>query len=253
MTPRTSRHGGLLAFLLVVGFGAIGLPACGGQDDSDEATPQTPTAPQATATDDVTITGETTSTAEATCPSGARLVPAQSNIFGAGGSEFAAPAPGGGGGGTPPPEWKIPQSAKEVSFPYVEGQVTPIVSGANERDLNGPGGDGEGPTDIDSYGGISGIVHQKNGMFLVGVFLTRRPPADPAPPRLDFSKREGFNELAPKIAQTFFVGDGKDRVYRVPDGATRLFLGFADGAFYQGPPGFYSNNSGQLCVQVEAA
>jgi hypothetical protein len=39
----------------------------------------------------------------------------------------------------------------------------------------------------------------------------------------------------------------------VPDGATRLFLGFAEGMFYKGPPGFYSNNSGELRATIEVA
>jgi hypothetical protein len=89
-------------------------------------------------------------------------------------------------------------------------------------------------------------------MFLVGVFLTRKAPADPAPPRLDFSQGENFKKLSPKIAQTFFIGDGGGRVFRVPAGATRLFLGFADGALFKGLPGYYLNNAGELCVQVKA-
>jgi hypothetical protein len=94
-------------------------------------------------------------------------------------------------------------------------------------------------------------------MFLVGVFLTDNPPSTSPPDRLDFTKGERFKALAPEIAQTFFIGDGRDRTFHVPQGATRLFLGFADaysgGHFYQGDPGFYGNNGGQLCVAVEAA
>jgi hypothetical protein len=89
----------------------------------------------------------------------------------------------------------------------------------------------------------------------VGVFLTDDPSAPPAPKRLDFTKRERFKTLAPQTAQTFFIGDGSGRSIRVPRGATRLFLGFADaysnGHFYQGQPGFYANNGGHLCVAVK--
>ena len=92
-----------------------------------------------------------------------------------------------------------------------------------------------------------------NGMFLVGVFLGDSPPKRPAPQRLDFTETEQFDVIAPPIGQTFFIGDGKGRSYRVPRGATRLFVGFADGFFYQGAPGWYGNNAGQLRVTVAVA
>jgi hypothetical protein len=86
--------------------------------------------------------------------------------------------------------------------------------------------------------------------------LTDEPPATFAPTRLDFTKRERYRTLAPRIGQTFFVGDGKGRIVRVPRGATRLFLGFADaysgGLFYHGHPGYYGNNRGHLCVHIKA-
>ena len=94
-------------------------------------------------------------------------------------------------------------------------------------------------------------------MFLVAVFLTDDPPSDPAPKRLDFTKNERFRTLVPEVGQTFLVGDGQGHTYRVPREATRLFLGFADAfsfskGFYQGDPGYYSNNGGHLRVKVEA-
>ena len=87
-----------------------------------------------------------------------------------------------------------------------------------------------------------------NGMFLVGVFLGDSPPRRPAPPAVDFTETERFDTLAPPIGPTFFIGDGKGRSYRVPRAATRLFVGFADGFFYQGAPGWYGNNAGRLQV-----
>ena len=92
-----------------------------------------------------------------------------------------------------------------------------------------------------------------NGMFLVGVFLTDSEPKGPAPPRIDFTETEQFRVLAPRIGQTFFIGHGKGRSYRVPPAATRLFVGFADGFFYQGAPGWYANNAGRLQVAVRVA
>lgn len=68
---------------------------------------------------------------------------------------------------------------------------------------------------------------------VIGVFLTDAVPQDrDAPPGLDFfsdPKSRDFLSLSPKVAQVFFIGDGKtsDGVpqhFVVPPGATRLFL-----------------------------
>lgn len=179
----------------------------------------------------------------------AKSVPARANIFGAG--YTTAPQPGGGGAGTLPPVWRLRRGPNRIAtFPRITGNVTPIQ---REAPYNGAGGDRIGSTDVNSWRGISGIVHRKNGMFLVGVFLTDTEPRRPAPPRLDFTNRERFSLLAPRLGQTFFIGNGKGRSYRVPAGATRLFLGFADGFFYKGNPGWYGNNAGSLTVTVDIA
>jgi hypothetical protein len=93
---------------------------------------------------------------------------------------------------------------------------------------------------------------------LVGVFLDKdRPDLGPAPAPLDF--RPGGNvpggadylKLTPGLRQVFFIGDGltsggvRQQVV-VPDGATRLFLGFADG--FQ-----WNNNSGSFDATVQNA
>jgi hypothetical protein len=176
-------------------------------------------------------------------------VPARANIFGAGRNR--PPAPGGGGAGVLPTGWRLPDGAdRVVTIPAATGRVTPIVGSAPR---NGTGGDRTGPTDVTSYGGISGIVHRRNGMFLTGVFLSDDAPAEHAPPRLDFTSRDRFDSLSPQIGQTFLAGSGRGRSYRVPSDATRLFLGFADGYLYDGAPGWYGNNRGKLTVTVELA
>ena len=172
-------------------------------------------------------------------------VPATANIFGAG-HQFP-PAPAGGGRGTLPPTLALAADARTVTFPGITGQVNPIKDNGM---WNGPEGDKKGPTDVESFDGISGIVDGQNGMFLVGVFLSDAEPADPAPERLDFTGREEFVLLEPAIAQVFYVGDGAGRSFRIPASATRLFLGFADAALYDGPPGWYGNNDGGLTVTV---
>jgi hypothetical protein len=149
-----------------------------------------------------------------------------------------------------PVEWSLPPDAREVTFPRVTGTVTPIAGMADDV---GAGGDGglNGTTDVNSYGGISGIVHRTNGMFLVGVFLTDDAPPATAPERLDVTDVDRPDSIEPVIGQTFLVGDGRDCRFAVPEGAGRLFLGFADGYFYRGDPGWYGNNAGELTVTVE--
>jgi hypothetical protein len=247
-----------MAFVVKVTFvlavvGAIALAACDGSENpaATGAMAQGSTAAAST-------TGPTgaASTEGPSCAGGLMAVSAQANIFGAG-SDFA-PGPGGGGGGVLPPSVELSEGASVVTFPAVTGKVTARMGSLGYK---GPGGDGTGETDITSYGGISGIVDGRHGMFLVGVFLTDDPPSNFAPRRLDFTKRERFRTLAPRVGQTFFIGDGRDRTFRVPPEATRLFVGFADAyslgeaalqGNYQGRPGYYDNNGGHLCVRVKA-
>jgi hypothetical protein len=238
-----------VTFVPVV-IGAAALAACGGGESGSMTQGSTTRAA-------MTEPAASTAAGETSCPAGLTMVSGQANIFGAG-SDFA-PAPGGGGGGAMPPSVQLPGGVSVVTFPTVKGKVTARMGSLPYK---GPGGDGKGETDITSYGGISGIVDRRHGQFLVGVFLTDDPPANFAPRRLDFTKHERFRTLAPRVGQTFFVGDGRDRTFRVPPGATRLFLGFAD-AFslgesategdYQGRPGYYDNNGGHLCVSVNMA
>jgi len=177
-------------------------------------------------------------------------VSAQANIYGAG--RDAPPAPGGGGGGELPPVYLLPAgTSRVITFPKIRGQVNPIVMNPF---FNGPDGDHIGGTDVMSLDGISGIVHRTNGMFLVGVFLPDAPASNPAPDILDFSddtEFAGFDLLAPELGQVFLIGNGEGRSYTVPDDATRLFLGFADGYLYGGCPGWYGNNAGEVTVTIE--
>jgi hypothetical protein len=149
-----------------------------------------------------------------------------------------------------------------VNFPIVTGEVN-FSTGNQYDNVNGPAGDHLRSTDIKSLEGISGIIHNRNGSFLVGVFLTAAAPKAPAPPRLDVTQPPPTDSIAPRIGQVFLIGDGKtyrytDRVgagepyrFMVPPKATRLFVGFADGMLWHGSPGWYGNNSGELTVEVE--
>jgi hypothetical protein len=121
--------------------------------------------------------------------------------------------------------------------------------------------------DMDSFGGISGMQlfestpSDRRVMFLAGVFLTDNEPTAPAPASLDFSSTaigRSFSELSPLLQQTFYIGDGLTgegsgsvQNFWVPDGATRLFLGIVDGAYFVGGPDYYDNNAGAFSATFE--
>lgn len=82
--------------------------------------------------------------------------------------------------------------------------------------------------------GISGYVLPEN--CLLGVFLDEQTNPGAAPPALDYSSLDTQNKLQyfPELYQVFFIGDGlgsagAQQEWVVPPGATRLFLGSADG------------------------
>ena len=121
---------------------------------------------------------------------------------------------------------------------------------------------------MDSFGGISGmklfesVPGDRRVMFLSGVFLDNTDPINlTAPASLDFSSTSlgrSFSSLTPELQQTFFIGDGLTgegsgtiQSFLVPDGATRLFLGIVDGAYFVGGPDYYDNNVGSFSATFE--
>ena len=183
-------------------------------------------------------------------------ISADSNIFGAG--KTSAPAPGGDTGGQLPPMFNFAAAAgKVLTFSNISGSVN--FSGFSNTSTNGNGdGNYMYGTNIFSYGGISGIRNDNAFAFLVGVFLNDSAPTGTGPLALDFTNNTSFADLAPQLNQTFFIGDGLTgsglgniQRFFVPDQATRLFLGFADGRGFQGLPGYYSDNTGSLVANFD--
>jgi hypothetical protein len=206
----------------------------------------------------VTTTAPTPdATAGACVPEGDGVLVAVSgraNIFGAGHAE--APDPGSGGGGRLPELVPLDISGgSEVTFPCTTG-IVDCCNGTPNSDPSGPEGSDSWHTSIESFGGISGVIHENRGIFIAGVFLGDEEPADPAPERLDFTElcptECTFDQFEPEIGQLFYIGPGgADHVYVAPEGATRLFLGVPDGFYSAGPPGWYSNNSGEYQAVVD--
>jgi hypothetical protein len=125
-----------------------------------------------------------------------------------------------------------------------------IVNGPDGRDHD-PGTDVVNPTT-----NLSGILYQGRIMFLVGVFLGDTLPAV-QPGRLDFTTNNQFGTFAvPALGQVFFIGDGRGaggavQAFLTPENATKLYLGLADAADFQGDPCCYTDNSGALNVEYE--
>jgi hypothetical protein len=111
-----------------------------------------------------------------------------------------------------------------------------------------------GPAEALATEGISGIKDGRQFWYLGGVFLDDSEPEGEAPPTLTFTNHD-FTNLAPMLRQTFFIGNGqtsagKVQRFRVPPGATRLFLGMPDICGSPAEPDCYYDNSGALAVTV---
>jgi len=184
-------------------------------------------------------------------------VPGTANLFGAGHS--AAPGTGCSFRGGPF-AGSIPPS---VSFPAGSGQVVTFSSVTGTVKVDGPAsaslppdGDPAAGSNIDSTAGIAAVDDNDDRVYLAGVFLTGAEPTGAAPASLDFGTAglgKNFTTVAPLVAQSFFIGDGRNAAgavqsFQVPAGATRLFLGFEDALGYVGSPGCYDDNSGELAA-----
>ncbi|MDX2037758.1 MAG: PEP-CTERM sorting domain-containing protein [Isosphaeraceae bacterium] len=120
----------------------------------------------------------------------------------------------------------------------------------NGSSFNGPDGDAGYVFSRGDANGISGYNVTVNS--LLGVFLgPDQPDGFAAPASLDFGPpaSRDYLSLAPLLRQVFFIGDGltSSSVVQkivVPTGATRLFLGTADGIEW-------NNNAGSFRVTVD--
>lgn len=159
-------------------------------------------------------------------------------------------------------DWK--QSPKPIGgMPIVPGQYLTFdsIAGQTKHDPNeemiypdGETGENGAPWDIgtNTAGAENGISQLRAPInALVGVFLgPDRPNLTAPPPMLDYLTSESRNKTVyePQLKQIFFIGDGLTnegvrQQFKVPEGATRLFLATWD--FYE-----WNNNAGQRDVRI---
>ena len=177
-------------------------------------------------------------------------IPAQATIYGAGQAVLHDPA------ALPPPMVSFaPGPGKALTLSAVSGKVG--CCGPSST-LVSADGTTQFSTNLQGLGGLAGIRVDGRALFLAGVFLTAQSGAAPAPDALDFSGNTGFAQFAPAIGQVFYLGDGltgngtgATQLVAVPAGATRVFLGFAEGTTgFTGTPGGYGDNVGSLSATV---
>lgn len=114
-----------------------------------------------------------------------------------------------------------------------------------------PDGPAIGSTNINGMGRIGGISAQTSG-FLAAVFLGPSLP-DSLPTHNVVSSIDDLS-YAPELGQVFFVGDGYTsgsllQQFLVPDGATEMYFGIADGFTFSGNPDFYDDNIGTYNIE----
>ncbi len=176
--------------------------------------------------------------------SGVASVDTRTSLYLAGGNAYTNP-PVGGQPGLVPTAINLNAGMGRVLTVTADGSAA--FCGAGVCVAPTPDGPAIGGTSLNASGSISGIVAPTSG-FLAGLFLGPSLPGA-APSALNFNTlTTTFASVAPAVGQLFFIGDGLagalQQQFLVPDGATRLYFGIADGGSFVGNPGFYDDNVG---------
>jgi hypothetical protein len=147
-----------------------------------------------------------------------------------------------------------PLRAPDIQFHKCPGGREAVLSYGPDGDGGACPGDRPGGA-IEAAGVVSGIASADRVGYLIGVFLPAQMPLGRPPPSVDFEGNYDFARLDPLLGQLFFVGDGRAEEGRlqgfdIPNGASYLYLGIADAFAFDGPPGYYADNTGWLRVDV---
>jgi hypothetical protein len=160
--------------------------------------------------------------------------------------------------GVLPAEIALPEGVAKVWFPRVSGNWSndrTMLSADGERPVVGTSFDcgGPPPCTVTASNGLSGLTDAASFWYLSGVFIGPGTPGGTPPASIDFTRRHEFTVLKPALGQVFFIGDGRKsdgivQQFRVPPGATRLFLGMVDICAPGEAAGCYFDNAGSLEV-----
>ena len=180
-----------------------------------------------------------------TLPADATTVDARANIYLAGQAVDPVDTPS---QGVLPTAITLAE-AGSIRFDVVEGKVGCAGSLSNGAD----GGDCVDPsTNVSASNGYSAMRSSNRSLFLAGVFPVAPDAAVEVEagvaPEADTSER-----IEPKANQVFLIGDGRTvdgalQTFVKPQGATTLFVGFADAFGFVGAPDAYDDNVGRLRV-----
>lgn len=193
----------------------------------------------------IAVAGLVTLTAAALqAQAGTASVDTRTSLYLAGGNTYTSP-PVGGQPGLVPTAINLLAGAGRVLTVTADGSAA--YCGAGVCVAPTPDGPAIGGTNLNPSGSISGIIAPTSG-FLAGLFLGPSLPGA-APSSLNFNAlTTTFAAIAPAVGQIFFIGDGLagalQQQFLVPDAATRLYFGIADGGGFVGNPGFYDDNVG---------
>lgn len=162
--------------------------------------------------------------------------------------------------GVLPAEIALPDGETIVRFPHVSGgwsNTGPTLSADGERPVVDPpfACGAPPPCTVMASNGLSGLIDASRFWYLAGVFIGPGTPGGTPAPSIDFTRRHEFRVLEPALGQVFFIGDGRTsdgivQQFRVPPGATRLFLGMADICAPGQAAGCYLDNDGSLEVTM---
>ena len=164
------------------------------------------------------------------------------------------------GDGILPAAIALPERVTIVLFPHVSGSWSntgPMFSPDGEPPIVDPpfACGAPPPCTVMASNGLSGLTDSAMFWYLTGVFLGPGTPGGTPPPSIDFTRRHEFKVLEPALGQVFFIGDGRTsdgivQQFRVPQSATRLFLGMADICMPGEAAGCYFDNDGSLEVTM---
>lgn len=179
--------------------------------------------------------------------SGATAVDTRSNLFLAGGNLYGF-SPTGGTGLVPT---AIALTAGTGRVLQLSATGSSFFCNAVSCATTTPDGPALAGTNVSGTGLIGGIASPSSG-FLAALFLGPTLPAT-QPAQFVVSDIDATS-YTPGLGQAFFVGDGATsggvmQQFLVPDGATQLYFGIADGPAFSGPPEFYDDNLGTYSVE----